>query len=1691
MISMSQYMYSPLIISKWLNCFYIVFSNVLQDDILNTNPSPAFTLSARPATPTVSSQRCLCHVHLEETANYKLFTEKTWETFRQKANIRMDTIAQEMTDIWDGGHKHGYHMKCYQRYINTSRNLPGPVKIATIKTPPQKEIEIQSPVKKKLRNQATPVKGSDKNKCAICKSSKRKWVKGPGGRRIGEYPKLCSSFAANDALLDAAKKTNKFLMQAELTKTPDAVAGDVMYHRSCYRNFVYGHSHGYQHHEQKRETLSDTAKVKEIHSVAFDKLCIELQKDLHDTKNVRRMADIKARYIELLSQEGIDAPNYRTNKLKKKLVKHLGANISFSAPADKSLSETVFSGAVSKGQIVEAAIQQTAESIENIDLNVESGESNNLFHTAKAMRLDLKSMDSPVPDIPTAKDLTEENIVIPDSLYNFLAWTVTDNEDVEVRDGGKVKLSDKHHRIVSSMAQDMIYAAHSGKFLTPKHVNLAHTVKNLTGSVEIVTLLNRFNHCISDSRLHRHENDLWNKQCEQHGNNVRAPTNIFPGIYVTAVWDNIDLNQETLDGSGTTHHTNGILLQQNTVGCSPSTDMIETQRRALNFDPLPNVIIPYYSKERKGPPQPYQRPPNLNEYKCKDSQLVLKLDFLWFLLRLPLSEGSLFDFNSQQTQIIPGWSPFNHILRKEAIPMKNTIGYCQVIDDSPTKLSTVYTALKRSIAMAHELAQEEIDIVFDQAIYCKALEVIWSQGDEFSKCVPRLGPFHTACVFMNVIGKRFQDAGLSDILIECNIVAANSVPGVLSGHHYNRAVRAHKIVYEAFMRLKWSEFGRWLNRNSQPVNVMLLYDGITNVKDNLTAKEADSFIDSPEFNDLFELYKDFCKQSKSPQSEYWSSYNDMVEVLLTFIRSTRIGEVDMNVQCINDIRKWVHAYDCNNYARYLPVHYLIMRNLEDTHPTVHDQLKNKGQFGVQRSNASGFSKVAEDMAIEQSINKDTKAPGGIVKFSLKQQAVQRWIGNAPERAAMTDNCRKMAGIKEEVDGHKEMSGNRISTDESAVMCIVDYIENGNMNPFACESDEITSLTSGIVAPEDVKLDLLKAKQIGERNSNEFIEKRLLTNEVPFHEPISGLGLKTFSDLVGKQKSQTSSQKEVIIKADRSVFARLLVVAQQRENITIDEVLRYELGPLPWSMATVFGTMQKTTKSLMTKVLITDEHKVKQIPPNSACIIDMMALVQSWTKIPDSFGMLANDLLQHITSIPAKRIDIVCDTYPLISVKNPEREERASAGTLVMKIRGPDQKCADQFKKFLRHGENKESLIEFLYSEWQKPQYASMIGDHKIFLTHKDECHMITQVRGKIRVILKPHLCSSQEEADTRMFLHADDAANSNINSIWIKTIDTDVVALACFYQPLIRAKLYIERKAGNKNEIIDVSALVKTLGVNVCKALPPYHALTGCDSVSALSGRGKKDGLELLKTDNKLCKLLSNVGDSLELDKKDKQNVEKFVCRLYGYEAQNVNDVRIAMFKEGVGKGKSVPDSNKLPPTSDALAKHILRVNYQAYIWKHALIATQEKPPTPDRHGWLITDNKLKIDWTDKECAPSAILELMSCGCKGNCSNNRCGCKKSTLVCTEACNCPEECTNTRPSSEENEESENEESENEESENEESENEESENEESENGDSDGYSSDHSDNSSTSTRPTNSTNDSDSSETDDDLTLYAMA
>ena len=138
---------------------------------------------------------------------------------------------------------------------------------------------------------------------------------------------------------------------------------------------------------------------------------------------------------------------------------------------------------------------------------------------------------------------------------------------------------------------------------------------------------------------------------------------------------------------------------------------------------------------------------------------------------------------------------------------------------------------------------------------------------------------------------------------------------------------------------------------------------------------------------------------------------------------------------------------------------------------------------------------------------------------------------------------------------------------------------------------------------------MKASEIGEQAYKQFKEERLeaIQPKNKFHDPMKLKKLKTLSSL-SKKRNVTADGRTMILKADRSLFGRIIILGQNRK-IEVRELLHYSLGPLPWALATPEWFPRKTNKASLATYLQKDIHLADSVPRNSTTIIDGMSLVQ--------------------------------------------------------------------------------------------------------------------------------------------------------------------------------------------------------------------------------------------------------------------------------------------------------------------------------------------------------------------------------------------------------------------------------------------------------------------------------------------------
>ena len=244
--------------------------------------------------------------------------------------------------------------------------------------------------------------------------------------------------------------------------------------------------------------------------------------------------------------------------------------------------------------------------------------------------------------------------------------------------------------------------------------------------------------------------------------------------------------------------------------------------------------------------------------------------------------GLLTRAHCASNQTVASWTGFNIQVRDEVEVTPDEVGYLPTINAPATELSTVHEVLCQSQLIRRSLGLGSIVVVFDQALYAKAIGIIWKHRDTFSEVIPRMGTFHTLCTLLNIIGKRFQDAGLRDLCIESGVNAEGSVEKLLLGKQYNRAVRFHKLLYEALQRLAWIGFVEFQDKD-ESADLQCL---VNTFSLEICQKTFTETLSSPVFLLLaehFEAYKDSLLQHGGPLASFWMSYLDIVDIMLNML----------------------------------------------------------------------------------------------------------------------------------------------------------------------------------------------------------------------------------------------------------------------------------------------------------------------------------------------------------------------------------------------------------------------------------------------------------------------------------------------------------------------------------------------------------------------------------------------------------------------------------------------------------------------------------------------------------------------------------------------------------------------------------------------------------------------------------------
>ena len=138
------------------------------------------------------------------------------------------------------------------------------------------------------------------------------------------------------------------------------------------------------------------------------------------------------------------------------------------------------------------------------------------------------------------------------------------------------------------------------------------------------------------------------------------------------------------------------------------------------------------------------------------------------------------------------------------------------------------------------------------------------------------------------------------------------------------------------------------------------------------------------------------------------------------------------------------------------------------------------------------------------------------------------------------------------------------------------------NPFELSDEELCSVSTGSVPSPIAIDDTCYAKEKGKKVYQDFAKERLSEDRSKtFFDTIPKMKLETFANKT--VKSKTSTEKEIELKADKNLFSLMTIVAQTRQ-LDMKKVFCHPFGPVPWALSTSSGSMQKTSKAVLSQAI---------------------------------------------------------------------------------------------------------------------------------------------------------------------------------------------------------------------------------------------------------------------------------------------------------------------------------------------------------------------------------------------------------------------------------------------------------------------------------------------------------------------------
>lgn len=720
------------------------------------------------------------------------------------------------------------------------------------------------------------------------------------------------------------------------------------------------------------------------------------------------------------------------------------------------------------------------------------------------------------------------------------------------------------------------------------------------------------------------------------------------------------------------------------------------------------------------------------------------------------------------------------------------------------------------------------------------------------------------------------------------------------------------------------------------------------LEDTLTLEEALS-------SQIITQLKAISAQWKQSLSEYrtsklWLMYMSLVSILRTFIRAGRTGNWLLYLQALKEMLPYLAASGHYNYTKSLVLYLSKIEKLDDSHPHVYSKFI-EGLFVLRRSDTY-WAGIYSDLYIEQVLMRNIKAVGGLTRGrGFEQTTSLIWLMSSPACAEINRAMTEVTGLQDvkETVVHKDRSAARMTRDAKDAQLLLNYFTD--RKPFSINSNELYSLSSGVIADASVNVDT--ASLVGRSILESMQGKSVAEYKFRKRDQVTTLAASTYIAIEGERLQIDPKQ----------LFQRLVVAGTG----TIDPItlFSYELAAYPTALFDNSLLMRLPDKASLQTGLVKKVPSCVcmevQCPGDVVHVVDGGALLQ---RLPwpshTTFAQLSSLYVEYVHN-HYKCAVVVFDGYESgPSTKDEAHQRRSRLSNIGAEVDfKPEMYLTMKKKSFLANPKNKQKFLYFIGNELEK-----------------------TGVKVK----------HSTGDADYDIVSKA--CAIATTRPVIVVGDDTDLLILLLHHLNEIHYTVFLQ----TTSKMLNVRILKDNLEPNVIRSLLFIHAITGCDTTSRPYGIGKVMAM------NKCDRLMDHASpfmDEAQTHESVKKHGQAALEILYNCKSGNSLDFeRASRFSSKVASRSAYLPPESLPPTADSATYHSYRAYHQVQAWLGNYL-------DPHEWGWLLQKTQrgdyLKPVKMQNNAAPEALLKLVKCGCHGMCERNTCSCRKNGLLCSLAC----------------------------------------------------------------------------------------